>query len=205
MLITPKTVYCPFCMSKYLVYQLMSGNTCGAEFYSDGYLFAPMLPNVPKILKCKKCKNYSWIEDCITLEPDNKSELEDDILIENLDLLEFIEVFQKNIFIQPEREFYLRCQIRFLFNDQYRYNISKDYSDQIIEFCQENLLKLIPFYEKYYNPVESKYLKAEIFRNLGKFYDAKKLFQEIDSEELQSNVTKLLNEIEKKNRFVIKL
>ena len=183
----------------------MSGNTCGAEFYSDGYMFAPMLPNIPKILKCDVCSNYSWITDHFLTETDYQNESLDKKHIENLTLEEFIDVLKKNIFTEPEKEFYIRQQIRFLFNDQFRYDVNKNYKSQTIEFCEDNLKKLLPFFEKFYNSTESQYVKAEIYRNLGKFEEAKGLFEKIDDFKLHNNIQKLLTEIEKMNKYVIKL
>jgi len=35
---------------------LLSGNTCGAELWSDGFLAAPMLPDFPPVGVCPGCK-----------------------------------------------------------------------------------------------------------------------------------------------------
>jgi hypothetical protein len=42
---------------------LMSGNTCGAVFWTDGKFDAPMLPDLPELVKCPFCKTLLWIED----------------------------------------------------------------------------------------------------------------------------------------------
>ena len=35
---------------------LMSGNTCGAVYWTDGEHYAPMLPDTPELVKCPHCK-----------------------------------------------------------------------------------------------------------------------------------------------------
>ena len=42
---------------------MMSGNTCGAVFWTDGEFDAPMLPDLPELVKCPFCKALLWIKD----------------------------------------------------------------------------------------------------------------------------------------------
>lgn len=51
-------VKCPHCGSKKELLQLMSGNTFGAEQWSDAKQIAPMLPRVSPVQKCPECGHY---------------------------------------------------------------------------------------------------------------------------------------------------
>jgi len=42
---------------------MMSGNTCGAVFWTDGAYYAPMLPDSPELVKCPNCKALLWLEE----------------------------------------------------------------------------------------------------------------------------------------------
>lgn len=42
---------------------MMSGNTCGAVFWTDGECHADMLPDEPKLVKCPFCKALVWLEE----------------------------------------------------------------------------------------------------------------------------------------------
>lgn len=56
MILGPDLFYkCPVCGANLHSYSLRSGNTFGAKVYSDGKMFAPMLPEYPNITKCGGC------------------------------------------------------------------------------------------------------------------------------------------------------
>lgn len=42
---------------------LLSGNTCGAVFWTDGEYHADMLPDQPELVKCPFCKALVWLEE----------------------------------------------------------------------------------------------------------------------------------------------
>ena len=54
---------CPYCKTYYKSNSLLSGNTCGALYWTDGKWKAPMLPQYPDVTKCTTCYNFFWIDD----------------------------------------------------------------------------------------------------------------------------------------------
>jgi predicted nucleic-acid-binding Zn-ribbon protein len=54
---------CPKCGKTSFRGSLLSGNTFGGKFFSDGKLIAPMLPEFPAIIRCKNCKDFYWLSD----------------------------------------------------------------------------------------------------------------------------------------------
>jgi hypothetical protein len=58
-----KILECPHCSAPSILPTLLSGNTIGATFWSDGKMVAPMLPDTPEITKCYQCGSFFWIED----------------------------------------------------------------------------------------------------------------------------------------------
>lgn len=54
---------CSACRQLIEVETLISGNTCGAVFWTDGAYHADMLPDQPELVKCPFCKALVWLED----------------------------------------------------------------------------------------------------------------------------------------------
>ena len=54
----PKLVECPYCGAEKKLMTLNSGNTCGAEYWSDGKMIASMLPKLSPVQKCPQCGKY---------------------------------------------------------------------------------------------------------------------------------------------------
>ena len=48
-------VKCPHCGGKKELLQLISGNTCGSELWSDVKQVSPMLPKISPVQKCPEC------------------------------------------------------------------------------------------------------------------------------------------------------
>lgn len=42
---------------------IVSGNTCGCRFWTDGKTFAPMLPDKPWLVICQHCGTLVWIDE----------------------------------------------------------------------------------------------------------------------------------------------
>lgn len=53
-----KIIKCPYCGTKKELMTLLSGNTFGARFWSDGKMMASRLPEVSIVQKCPKCGKY---------------------------------------------------------------------------------------------------------------------------------------------------
>jgi hypothetical protein len=51
----PEVVTCPACGAKHFRETMISGNTFGAKYYSDGKMVAPMLPEYPIVTRCHSC------------------------------------------------------------------------------------------------------------------------------------------------------
>ncbi len=59
----PILIQCPHCNLKYVKRSILSGNTFGAQYWSDGKMDAPMFPEYPKVVVCKNCQDHFWISD----------------------------------------------------------------------------------------------------------------------------------------------
>jgi len=54
---------CPKCGKLSKKGTLLSGNSFGSTYFSDGKQISPMMPEFPSIVKCKKCKSFYWLND----------------------------------------------------------------------------------------------------------------------------------------------
>ena len=54
----PRILVCPFCGKEKEIMSLVSGNTCGAELWSDNKQIAPMLPEISYVQRCPHCGKY---------------------------------------------------------------------------------------------------------------------------------------------------
>ena len=61
----PEYIKCPSCGAYQLRGTLMSGNTVGARYYSDGKSIAPMLPEFPVFVRCHECTAFFKIENTL--------------------------------------------------------------------------------------------------------------------------------------------
>lgn len=62
MLPGPKIIRkCSKCKNLVQQETLMSGNTLGARYYTDGKMEAPMLPYLQYLIKCPHCNYLIWI------------------------------------------------------------------------------------------------------------------------------------------------
>jgi len=51
---------CSACGQLIEEWTIMSGNDIGAVYWTDGECFAMMLPDLPKLVKCPRCKELLW-------------------------------------------------------------------------------------------------------------------------------------------------
>ena len=57
-----QVIFCPRCDAPALVATLVSGNTFGTVVWTDGYRYAPMLPEPPALARCHGCGKVFWLK-----------------------------------------------------------------------------------------------------------------------------------------------
>lgn len=68
-----KIIKCPYCSTKKELMTLLSGDTFGAQFWSDGKIIASRLPEVSFVQKCPGCGKYYFGFEVSTEKGDNVS------------------------------------------------------------------------------------------------------------------------------------
>ena len=176
-------IACPHCdhLARHLT--LASGNTVGARYWTDGAMFAPMLPETPAVTCCAGCGGYYWIADAREIGRIESSAADaprawrDADLVCTLSADGWLAAIATGAAGTDERELYLRLHAWWAANDPYRRADTPPpgapaFSPAMID----NLLRLSALTSV--DDDEYRLLKAEIARELGHFADAQALLAE---------------------------
>jgi len=166
---------------------LMSGNTIGALYYTDGKRIAPMLPDLPYHIKCPKCGVFFKITNRLIKRPSKR----------DLPNVEFLSIDELRAAIiaglynaekegskgRKEDDISLRLDLWRAFNDRVRNNSENDITvpwknpDEKTAYetnCRELLILMNED-----NNDTFYLLRAELHRNLGEFDECKRIMQKV--------------------------
>ncbi len=196
-------ISCPLCGQYAKKKTLISGNTFGAVLWSDGKRIAPMLPEFPSLVLCKKCDQFYWVKNANKVEEiSNYSEIKDKW--GNIDFVEFPTFHQYFIALETiSNEKFIRINIWWSFNDYFRNNHENDITPDMQKLNTKNLIALLKILDESDN--NELLMKAEVLRNLGQFKESKQLFDRISDDDMGWVKKKLLVEINKHNTQVFQL
>jgi hypothetical protein len=167
-----------------------SGNTFGATQWTDGKLDAPMLPDQPALVKCPTCSAVVWIEEQEVVGEISKwgSRGETNPAFENAqsydtptfdDYIEFLNLGSCN----KEQQRYVRLRAWWHSNDFQRFTGSEfPPTDSKIANMEAFALLLDEQDET------GRLMKAEVYRELGRFREADSLLERSFSEEIMPAV-----------------
>lgn len=209
MLTGPTYVYeCPQCGNLLTNSSLESGNSMGAEYFSDGKVFAPMLPEFPDLTKCKKCDHIFWLSK---LEEIGRYQWSDEVnpQWESADMAMYLEIndlyraIRGGIAETKEEELNIREQIWRAYNDRIRNGepIFQDANDEAL--WKENVTTLLALFDQ--SDRNEKLMIAEIYRNLGEFEKSISILNGIEGDDLDWIRRRLKKECKRKNRWVVQL
>ena len=168
------TVYvaCPHCGRVWGYQTLMSGNTLGARYWTDGKRDAPMLPQNPPLVRCTTCSKFFWPEREKEIATKNpivvSTEHEDVELIVEPEEDDYYEALEEGLFADAEEELWLRTLAWQKSNDDYR--DERDAPEPISrhENWRRNLEQVLVLA----GSAEQSILRAEVLRELGRFQEA---------------------------------
>ena len=167
---------------------LMSGNSFGAVFWTDGEYDAPMMPDQPELVKCPFCKALLWLEELEEVGDKGMNRPSDFIPVENPDIdLAITRPFKmpnmndyfrllKVKIDSDEREAYLRLRAWRAGNDRRRrsehgplkFKKKNGKPLEPLSYAEiKNMKELICILDE--QDDEERLLKAELFRELGFF------------------------------------
>ncbi len=211
MILGPNCVYkCPNCGNLLRTVNLVSGNTWGAEIFSDSRVIASDSVEFPCLTKCNKCDKIFWLsklEEIGTLGWSVDEKVDPDW--ENADWAnyltvdEYFESLNKGLAENKKDEIFIRRQIWWGYNDRLREGneLFSDVNDESKWF--ENCNRLISLLDV--SDMEESFMIAELKRNLGDFKGCLEIIKVIDNDELNWAKDTFISECEKGNKWVVKL
>lgn len=188
---------------------IASGNTFGAEFWTDGKMDAPMLPDQLALVSCPHCGTPVWINELEILGevprrklndafPDAKMEYET-FSLDYFGILANKRRFEI-IVSKPKtraKERYLRIRAWWSGNDQRRTGKKKPPLSPLETFNLVSLASLLNESRK-----KDVLIKAEIMRELGLFEYALSLLDKIEDPELEATAAQIRQLAAKRDPYV---
>ncbi len=197
---------CPSCGHPGKKKTLVSGNTFGAELWSDGKQIAPMLPQFPWLVKCKKCGTFFHTDSKLAtreLKWDDDDAKKFDY-VEYFNFPSFLEYFEALGIEEDEKS--LRFQIFRSYNDYIR-NKKEDLITENMQILHEDNLKSLLYLLEDTNvdDINSLITKIEINRELGKFERCFEMLKKINDEKYERFKSQFMDEVIRKNTKVFRL
>ena len=194
---------CPFCGQKKEIMSLLSGNTCGAELWSDNKQIAPMLPEISYVQKCNTCGKYFIKERQKVVYA--KSSISFELgLLTFPEMKEAFEQFAEDKLSRKE-EAKIRMMLHHAYNDfYYRDNMKREINENDEKLFHDNALWLIN------NVLEDAVIKAEFYREIGEFVKANEQLETFSSVKapndfLKEIIVNVRKRIDKADRMVFKI
>ena len=197
----PRILVCPFCGKEKEIMSLISGNTFGAELWSDNKQIAPMLPEISYVQKCPHCgKYYSTGRQEVKYAKDGYSFEKG--LLTYPEMKEAFAQISEEGFLNEKEEINVRMMLHHAYNDYYyRTDEKKVISEEDKTLFHENGLWLIN------NLITDSVMKAEFYREIGEIDTAKSILDSITVEDefLKRIVTGIKERLEVNNCQVFKV
>jgi hypothetical protein len=165
---------CSVCSNHIEQPTIVSGNTFGATFWTDGKREAPMLPDEPWLVMCPHCHAPLWIDELEELgevEPfgETNSEFHNATEYEVPVLNDYFTALKQEL-TSFDKERYLRLRTWWAGNDARRTNIGRI---PISSQEESNLIALLQILDESID--NDLVMKAEIMRELSRFEEAETL------------------------------
>ena len=173
----PQILTCPFCGAKKEIMTLASGNTFGAEFWSDNKQIAPMLPEISLVQKCPKCGKY-YIRTRQNVVYSEKGWCFEKGTLSFGEMKEAFHQLQEQGFEDEKEEINIRMMLHHAYNDYYyRNDDTHIVNEEDRKLFHENGLWLIK------NLITDNVMKAEFYREIGEMEAAKSILDSIHVED----------------------
>ncbi|MHC1776838.1 MAG: hypothetical protein AB9834_15655 [Lentimicrobium sp.] len=172
----PMILNCPGCGAPHTCINMLSGNTFGGIFWSDGCYLAPMLPDIPRFTKCYRCGLIFNQHNC----PKTESESEETDRYPQISALEkedLITALGQNVHKgNKDDEIYLRIRLWWAMNKR-PFQTDETETQAVDADYRENAHALSILLDD--TNEQHILIKAELSRNLGDYKDCLKLLSKI--------------------------
>jgi hypothetical protein len=172
-----KIVACPQCKALAKYGTLISGNTFGAEVWTDGLQIAPMLPCPPEVAKCNECSHLFWLKNANSVGELSWAEKDRaptewckaEYLKEPMEA-DYYTALAGGLAQTAEQERTARVLAWWKSNEPLREQNCTEHSWSDPDARQANLESLLPLLNDH--DESDRIMKAEVLRELGRFDEA---------------------------------
>lgn len=174
-----ETIYreCPSCDGLLTERTLLSGNTIGARYWTDGKMEAPMFPANPDLVRCAHCQNLLWLPEASEHEfatpPRMFQNVEGALDPIAPTASDYLEAIHSELAPNKEREIYCRVHAWHAHNDGRRNEKNAPEMNELSDVAASNMKALFAMLER--NQPDQRLLRAELARELGRFPEALQL------------------------------
>ena len=171
-LANPQILTCPFCGEKKEIMSLMSGNTFGAQMWSDNKCIYPMYPEISLVQKCPHCGKFYIRTRQEAVWAETGSSFEQGLLTYEEMKQAFAQLMEAGDLTRDE-EANVRMMLHHAHNDNFRREQTSEFTDADLTLFRENAMWLIK------NIITDRVMKAEFYREIGDFDEAKSILDEV--------------------------
>ena len=196
---------CHKCHGLFTQWTLRSGNTFTAQFWPDGKMNAPMMPEIPPLVTCPCCDDFVWTKDCNEIEEiygyDETQAKYPNIKPYKKPFIDDFMLALEDESLNKNREGYIRVKLMHFFNDENRdieLPISEPSNIQL-----ENYKRLLEIATK--DDANDTMLRAEIYREMGEFEKCLELLEKVKDEHFMTNVRVLKDLCKNKDSRVMEI
>lgn len=198
----PQILTCPYCGTEKEIMSLMSGNTFGAELWSDNKQIAPMRPEISLVQKCPHCGKY-FIRTRQETRYAQSGMSMDQGLLTYAETKEAFDQISQEGFKSSDEEIRLRFMLHYAFNDfYYRSDEQREIDKDDWELFVQNGKWLID------NHIQNGLVKAEFYRQIGDFDNALSLLDTVGDnlKQFEMDIAKMIREhIDNKSTAVFRI
>ena len=186
-----QVIACPHCKGLARHMTLRSGNTFGAQTWTDGKQVAPMLPRPPAVVRCGHCNRMFWLADAEEIGP----------ILEVTEPSEdgYYSAIAGGLAKNAAQEKTLRILAWWCRNDDYRAETGRPARRpwKVSPEVRENLGVLLTLLDE--DDTSEGIMKAEILRELGEFEKARHVLTGLETSENAAAIAQILELCERQD------
>lgn len=194
---------CEECAGLFEEQTIKSGNTMGARSWTDGKMNAPMMPDIPWLVKCPHCRALLWLDE--QPEARNLKWLKKKVRAGyikpylKLGIADYFKALEHRG-LEANKERYLRMRAWWAGNDKRR---DTEIMSTLSSREKANLKALEGFMDL--SDLSDRLMAAEIKRELGQFDQALDLLMDVLGEDLAHVVIRIAELAREKDPYVREL